>query len=111
VAWISLTAANQTGYSTKILDSPDSGGQPADKTSCRLSFKEVSAMYEGSIMETQGFSHAFGRSAAVLIPFIVPDPTRPQAVVGSQIVADDERQFDQRSLLRWADDGGHSRGA
>ena len=65
-------------------------------------------MYEGSIMETQGFSHASGRPAELLIRFIVPGRTRPQAVVGSRIVADNERQFDQRSLLRWADDGGRS---
>jgi hypothetical protein len=40
------------------------------------------------------------------IPSVFPSQIRPGAVVGSLRPETNERRFDQRALLRWADDGG-----
>jgi hypothetical protein len=57
-------------------------------------------------METREVSASQSRTSKWPAPSIFPGRTRPGVVVGSPIAVLDDQPFDNRALLRWADDGG-----
>jgi hypothetical protein len=68
-----------------------------------------SILDEGQVMETRELSPSQSKAVEARIPSVFPGRSWPGAVVESlmaALAALDDRWFDQRSLLRWADDGG-----
>jgi hypothetical protein len=57
-------------------------------------------------MEARGLLPSQSRASEKVISSVFSSHGWPRGVIGSLREAMDERQFEQRALLRWADDGG-----